>query len=92
MAEIRVDLQIVYSDKETPKVLIAKNEVPMSVIVQDLDDALNQLNDQLIDEALEEVPEEGVNQYLVGRIKTDRQKVSDLLKNLDSPPEENNVT
>jgi len=64
MAEIKVDLQIVYSNTEAPKVLIAKNKVPMSVIIQDLDDALNQLNDTLIDEALEEVPEDGVHKYI----------------------------
>jgi len=85
MAEIKVDLQIVYSNTEAPKVLIAKNKVPMSVIIQDLDDALNQLNDTLIDEALEEVPEDGVHKYIQGRVSTDRKKVEELLKEIDTP-------
>lgn len=59
---------------------ITTNDVPVSLIIESLQNLVRGLAQTLIEEASEEVPAEGYERYLDGRIKADRDILMELLK------------
>lgn len=54
--------------------------VPRSLILEALSNLTKSMAEELVKEALEEVPDEAVEAYLEGRLKTDREKLAEQLR------------
>ena len=58
---------------------VTTNGVPTSLIMESLNNLSRGLAENLVKEAVEEVPEEGFESYLDGRLKADRVILRDTL-------------
>ena len=58
---------------------VTTNGVPTSLIMESLNNLSRGLAENLVKEAVEEVPEEGFESYLDGRLKADRVILRDML-------------
>ena len=59
---------------------IDTNDIPQSLIVESIQNLSHFLARQLVEEAEEVVPKEGVTAYLEGRLKTDRENLKKMLE------------
>lgn len=73
---VSINLEIT---KDQTYITINGGDAPKSLILEALSNFTQQLADELVKEALEVVPAEGLEGYMTGRLKEDRKKVNNKL-------------
>lgn len=63
-------------DKEHTYIDVRTGDVPKSLILEALSNLTQQIANELVQEALQEVPEDGVGGYMNGRLKIDREEMT----------------
>ncbi len=78
--QIMVAINLTLTEENT-FVNMTTGDVPKSLILEALSNLTQSMADELVKEAAAEVPAEGIEAYLTGRLTTDREKLTEMLRN-----------
>lgn len=82
---IMVTVELEVTQKET-FIKVITGSVPKSLILEALSNLTQVMAEELVNEALEVVPQDAVEKYMTGRLKEDREKIAVELKKQYSTP------
>lgn len=78
--QITMAINIRMTEQDT-FVNMTTGDVPKSLILEALSNLTQSMAQELVKEAAAEVPAEGIEAYLTGRLITDREKLTEMLRN-----------
>lgn len=81
MKSITVEIKLIFTEDEKGDTMrIETHDVPLTMVIEQLNALVKGLAQQIVRESEEDVPQEHVEGYMNARIELDRQLLQDLIK------------